>query len=639
MDKQSVLVQIQREYALGLNYVRPARIRYRDRIMKRNPQSKNGWKIININMIWNYIDTLIASFFTNGVKCKFISRQGWIWEEEAENLNSVAEFDEREWATQQLKYQVEQDSLFFGVGILNKTGFDKDTLCNTWRCINPLSWIPDPLPTQTGQFDGKNYRFHGFCMLTNIHDVKDIYDKDAINRWFAKQYNMEQNLNRLAYQNKAWTWPIVVSEIEDNFALDIYTHYTIVDWRKWKFVTSADMSEIFYQEELKPVTKEEKLNPSLIPRPIILNYYDPVRWNPFGTSICDKVEDKQNAKSILANLSLMKAKREATWWDFLVNSRLIKNKEELRKKTFDQRYLFIDENEIGTQPIQNAMYELPQSQIKTDVWNMMSWLENEAKYDSKIDSLQQGLMPDKSMTKAEAQQIQANANMQLSVKNTIKQRFYREYYFQRWRGYLENFPEGRKKWVLLNADFEWTGMELQKDQFVTKQMPYILVWATEDINAISEQQKNTLMMLYPIITNDPEIKSVNKSIFKRLYLRATGLKPNTVNSIFDYTPQERIAMDYVNMVNLGYDPKSLFKRTDLDYYTVWLYMQKADDGDLKEKILQKLQGLLLELGETPTMPMQNEMANSAANMMMAQATPSKDELITRNTVNLDSNIG
>ena len=637
MDRDSVINQIQREYALWLNYVRPARIRYRDRIMKWNPQAKNWWKIININMIGNYIDTLIASFFTNWVKCKFISRQWWIWEEEAENLNSVAEFDEREWATQQLKYQVEQDSLFFGVGILNKTGFDKDTLCNTWRCINPLSWIPDPLPTQTWQFDGKNYRFHWFCMLTNIHDVKDKYDKDAINRWFAKQYNMEENLNRLAYQNKAWTWPIVVDQIEDNFALDIYTHYTIIDWRKWKFVLSADMTEIFYQEELKPVTKEEKLNPNLIPWPIMLNYYDPVRWNPFGTSICDKVEDKQNAKSILANLSLMKAKREATGGDFLVNSRLIKNKEELQKKTFDQRYLFIDENEIGTQPIQNAMYELPQSQIKTDVWNMMSWLETEAKYDSKIDSLQQWLMPDKSMTKAEAQQLQANANMQLSVKNTIKQRFYRDYYFQRWRWYLENFPEGRKKWVLLNADFEWAWMELEKDQFVTKQMPYILVWASEDVNAISEQQKQTLMTLYPIITNDPEIKPVNKAIFKRLYLRATWLKPNTINTIFDYTPQERIAMDYVNDVNLWYEPKSLFKRTDLDYYTVWLYMQKAEDGELKDKILQKLQGLLLELGETPTMPMNNEMANSAANIMMAQQ-PQKDELITRDTVNLNSNI-
>ena len=37
-------------------------------------------------------------------------------------------------------------------------------------------------------------------------------------------------------------------------------------------------------------------------------------------------------------------------------------------------------------------------------------------------------------------------------------------------------------------------------------MPYIMVWATEDINAISEKDKNNLMMLYPIITfPDPEI--------------------------------------------------------------------------------------------------------------------------------------
>ena len=638
MDKSAILTQIQREYALGLNYVRPVRIRYRDRIMKWNPQATKSAKIININMIWNYIDTLIASFFTNWVKCKFISRNWWVWEEEAQNLNAVAEFDEREWATQQLKYQVEQDSLFFGVWILNKTWFDHTTKTNTWKAINPLSWIPDPLPTQTWQFDWKNYRFHGFCMLTNIHDVKDKYDKAAINRWFAKQYNMEDTLTREAYQNKAGTWPIIVDEIEDNCALDIYTHYTIIDWKKWKFVLSADMTEIFYQEKLKPVTKEEKLDESLIPRPIMLNYYDPVRWNPFGTSICDKVEDKQNAKSILANLSLMKAKREATWWDFLVNSRLIKNKEELQKKTRDQRYLFIDENEIGTQPIQNAMYELPQSQIKADVWNMMSWLDNEAKYDSKIDSLQQWIMPDKSMTKAESQQIQANANMQLSVKNTVKQRFYRDYYFQRWRWYLENFRDSEEKWVLLNADFAWTGKSLSRDQFVTKQMPYIMVWATEDINAISEKDKNNLMMLYPIITNDPEIKPVNKAIFKRLYLRAVWLKPNTINSIFDYTPQEKLAMDYVWMVNMNYKPTSLFKRTDIDYYTVRLYMQKAEDGELKEEIIQKLQWLLLELWEQPTMQMWNEMANSAANIMMAQAQPSKDELITRDTVNLNSNV-
>jgi hypothetical protein len=35
------------------------------------------------------------------------------------------------------------------------------------------------------------------------------------------------------------------------------------------------------------------------------------------------------------------------------------------------------------------MFELPQSQIKADVWNMMNWIDSESKFDSKIDSLQQ----------------------------------------------------------------------------------------------------------------------------------------------------------------------------------------------------------------------------------------------------------
>ena len=47
-----------------------------------------------------------------------------------------------------------------------------------------------------------------------------------------------------------------------------------------------------------------------------------------------------------------------------------------------------------------------------------------------------------------------------------------------------------------------------------------MVGAAEDVNAINEKDKNTLMALYPIITNDAEIKPVNKAIFKRLYLRA-----------------------------------------------------------------------------------------------------------------------
>jgi hypothetical protein len=36
-------------------------------------------------------------------------------------------------------------------------------------------------------------------------------------------------------------------------------------------------------------------------------------------------------------------------------------------------------------------------------------------------------------------------------------------------------PRMKRKWVLLNPDFERTGKTLDKDQFITKQMPYIMV--------------------------------------------------------------------------------------------------------------------------------------------------------------------
>ncbi|OQY39779.1 MAG: hypothetical protein B6229_03060 [Spirochaetaceae bacterium 4572_7] len=64
-------------------------------------------------------------------------------------------------------------------------------------------------------------------------------------------------------------------------------------------------------EPIKKVLKEEKKSDGKVRRPIILNYYEPMRNNPFGISICDRLEDKQNAKSILFNLNIIKAKKEA----------------------------------------------------------------------------------------------------------------------------------------------------------------------------------------------------------------------------------------------------------------------------------------------------------------------------------------
>jgi hypothetical protein len=93
------------------------------------------------------------------------------------------------------------------------------------------------------------------------------------------------------------------------------------------------------------------------------------------------------------------------------------------------------------------------------------------------------------------------------------------------------------------------------------------------------------------------------------------------------------------MVNMWYKPKSIFSNPNADYFTLRLYMQKADDGEIKDEILNKLDELLLELWEWENMDMMQwqQMANSAANIMMAQNAQQAqwNDLITRQ--NLQSN--
>lgn len=643
MNDFDLLNKIKQEYSVGEEYVRPYRNIYKKRLIKR--QTRDNKEKININLIWNTIDVLIANYRSNGIKVKFVSRQGWQGQEEAENLNAVAEFDKTETNQQQIEYQAEQDSLFFGVGIVNSTGFDKTLKCPTRRVINPLAWIPDPLPTQTGQFDAKNYRFLWFMMLSNVYDMIDNYWEEKMNKFFQMQYDSWEDDLRRIYANKSWLWAITTNTIKDNFTADIYTHYTIIDGTKWKVVCDAKFSFIFHKEELKPILKEEKINPLLVPRPISLNYTEPERNNPFGRSLSDKLEDKQNAISILANLNMITAKREALWGDFLVNSRLIKNKEAFMKKSVWPRYWFVDENISKEESLANAMYEVPRGQIHQDTFTMMNYISAEANRDSKIDTMQQGLVPDKTMTKAEAQQIQSNANNLVSLKNSVKSWFYRDFYHQWRRSYLVNFDDAETKFALISADFERKGSQLKKDQFITSQMPYVKIGTAEDIMAVNESLKHHINQIYPIIVNDPEIHQTNKNIFIRLFHRVNGMKSNEINSILNYSVQEDKAKDYVMMVNMGHEPKSIFLDPNADLYTYWLYMQKAEDWEIKEKLLSLLSkavsDLWLENQWTMMNSMQgmdkewifdNEVANSAASIMMSQNV-SPDAVVARPNAN------
>ena len=143
-----------------------------------------------------------------------------------------------------------------------------------------------------------------------------------------------------------------------------------------------------------------------------------------------------------------------------------------------------------------------------------------------------GIVPDKTMTKAEQQSVQGNANMLASLNMKTYLRGEYDFWFLRWRTYQEYFSSSDEKFLLMNQDFEWKSISIKKDSFYTKNNPFILVGSKSDIDALNEKQKNYWNMTLPIIINDQEVPKISKLIAKRFAAKLNGMPQNVINQIY-----------------------------------------------------------------------------------------------------------
>ena len=630
LDQENIdklLAQIDREYQEWFDYVVNKRNQYRDRVIRWNKQAKDPNKI-NINMIANAEDVLIASSYTDWLTVNFASADGWVSADKADNLNYMAEFDNSDQDYQQLYYQKEQDRYFFWVGIRYRYGWDDVKKMPKFMVINPLSWIPDPIPTQMGSFDGSWYRFHWFEFTTSIVDlIADwSYDKEQLDKVVWAYFSPETQQNWVAYASAYnYVMPTCCDDLKTNFSLDVYHHFTNFDGKKYVVTLTNARRTVLRIKELKPVLEEEKKNPNMIEFPIVLNYWKPRRNDPFGESICDKLDDKQIAKTILFNLNIIKAKKEALWWDFIWNSRLIKNKDDILKPTTNGRNIFVDTMEN----LQNVGMELPRSQIKADSINMITALENEAMHDTNIDSLQQGIVSGGRTTATESQIAQANSNIIGLLNNKINAWGDKRFWFERWKGYQENFSEVDEKSVVIVSNFEIKSFPIKKDDFFTKQMPHIILWTKADLQSKNEKEQIFWDKYLWMVLNNPSTPDVSKRIAQRMCFRCNWKTPNEINVLVPLENDETVAINFVEMLNLNQVPKSMFQYPKEYLRTFWVYFQKAENTKAKDVVLQALRNAMVRLPlQQQVNPQFTEMANSSSNIAMSQAMQSADKQIT-----------
>jgi hypothetical protein len=614
-----ILYQIRQEFSTWDDYMKPKRQQILKRLEKHIKQNKELW-LVNINMVSNTIDTLIAWSYIDEPQVKFVARDNFLESEQADNLNYMARFDMKEQDYQQLDYQVQRDRYFFGLGIKYRHWFDTTKMCPIFYAVNPLTAIFDPTPTLIGKFNANQYKYFGFTLVDSMFNLKNDkqYNKALLSKLTQDAIDSDQELMKQALSISDNT-QYVTENLLLNYSVTLYHHFTIIDGKRTLVTTDADKKYVLRQEVIKPVLKEEKEDESLVPRPFAFYFYKPERWKVLGVSIPDMLDDKEEAKTILINANLIKARLEAFGGKFIVNSRLIKDKEDILKPSTWPQYIFTNDKLQPNESLANVMTEIPTASIKQDTLTMTQILEREWIMDTKQDQMQMWVVPDKTMTKAEQQSIQGNANMlsALNMKTYLRGEY--DFRFLRWRTYQEYFSSSDEKFVLMNQDFEWKSIGIKKDMFKTKNNPFIITGSKSDIEAMNEKQKNYWNATLPIILNDPDLPKISKLIAKRFTAKLNGMPQNSINQIYSLTPEERDAKWMVEYyINDDEMPLWMFEDPNADYLTYWIYIQKANDNKTKEKVLNVLEKYLKQKWQQEGMQMMNEQANSAGNIMQSQ---------------------
>mgnify|MGYP007037679117 CR=1 FL=1 len=580
-----VLSQVKQERKLSEDTIETKRRQIQDRIRLINWQDKPQDKV-NINTAAAQINTFIALSYADELTVSFLPRNT-ADEEVADNKTILASYDFDEMWLDMLNYQKQFDRWFNWLSIRRFTWFNEYKIHPEVVIEDPLVWYADPHPKW---FSAQDFRWHWFEYETTMDELEadeSFYNLSDIPQEVSDDMHTTNN----EYSNAAR-----LNNQDDetpNKIFTIYYHYTKLDNRRYLVVTDESFSTIIKLIRFEAVKLEEKKDPSLIPCPIVINYFKPRRGNIYGDSIMDYVEDKQRADSKLFNLQLHKATREALGWDFLVNKNKIGNKNQLATPTSWKRYISVDLEQ--NESLDNIMKEVPSEKLSVDVENMRQLLKREVANSTWVDSIIQGIRWDKSITARESQTIQSNANLNLALNNKIDSWGEKEFWNLWNRFYEEHFSDSDVKLARLSSWFGSKNVTFKKDDFLWGTDIDVIIENKSDVEAKLEQQKENIAF-FQQMAQDPTLPEITKLFLNRKVARLMWMPKPEIDFIYRKNTDELNAIDQVKILNL-WENINNFISPEEDQLTFLMYYERAEESANKQIAISKRTQLLVQQEE------------------------------------------
>lgn len=588
ISQEDLLLQVNMERDEWYKFVSKKRDKFRERLALYN---NIAWwdKKIYARLIYTVMQTLLWISYQDEISVKFSWRQ--IQDDDlADNIQNLAEFDRTEMDLDKINYYKEWDRLFYWVWIRVLDHWDSKRRVPVFKAVDPLSWIPDPY------WDVTTARYHWFELELSEWDLQswvfENIDKIELEDSADSRYDRDKlNLTR-------WLNDSEKRETE-NKSYKIYNHYTTIvdknwDIRKYLITTANNHKLIIRAEEIQAVTKSEKENPNTIPYPVILNYYSPLRWDPFWVSIPDLLEDKQKAEQLFLNLNRIKAENEA-WWDFfLYDSSSIKNINELKTPSQWPKYLKAD---LRNNP--NPIQEVRKWQVKNDAIQIPQIIQQQAHLDLWLDTRSLWVWWWTNITATENQRVQQNANIRLLLGNKINQWWEKDFWKLWFRAYKEYFKPTDKKNILLNNAFWNTIYTVKLTDISTEDDINVTVLNKSDKDTLEEKEKLWFMATAPMILQNPETPAISKAFATRKMFKLNWVEKDEVMLMVPPSVEEMRAMEDIELLNANEEVWPIEDMNEDHLTYIYIYKRALDTDAKRKAVAARQQAYILSWQKNP----------------------------------------
>ena len=572
--------------------------------------TKKNDELMKSNLFWSIKRTIQATCIINEPDVSWEDTDH-IFQQEARNFSKMFRFDY----------------------LNNSWDFDKyiwiDDVCKYWKFIQLFCWwdkdhkVPiieriDPrfvYPYNDWSILVKDYPFFWFDRVISKYDVEKL----GVNKeWFERIINNYDEYiawlkNESAFYRNIWDF-----YNEETWMVTIHYHYTKIEDLYYLVLM---LGEVIVDIRDIPETKGKR-----IPIAVTWFSYNSADW--WWESLVDIIEDSHRTEQLLLNLYKIKVTREATGGNIFIDEEIfMKNRQALKNQSIKNRWFPVKMRDI-TKPINSMVYELPQTQVSSDIYNSLSMVKNKAMAESFANASSQwlGLSDNSNPNTATQSKIQKiNANMMTTLQNSIISYWskdfadlYRDFILYWWRWTSEKVIRNAANWLswtydkLTPSKIKWNFHVVIED-VILKQIDY-------------EEKKKAYTEQYNMLVNDPNTPPFLLRNIRRSINYFNWMDENQIDSVNELDIEEYQCKQDILMLN---ENKNIYIPVDCNLQMRLWYYNKAKETKAKMKAIEALKYIASQNLVQQSTPMQ--MAQQAQQPQLWWWFPWQDQASLGNT--------